>query len=258
MNACFFKFQGAGNDFILFDDRNAQFPKDDSELIQKLCDRRFGIGSDGIMLIQHSEEADFYLDFINPDGSRSFCGNGSRCGIRFAELLGMINKQCTFDAIDGMHTAEINDDNVKISMKDVDEIRTEEEGVFLDTGSPHLIFRTRDIDKLDVRSEGRKIRYSNSYLEEGVNVNFVEKLNAHTIKIRTYERGVEDETLSCGTGITAAVLAMAVGSSDLFGEMNVISRGGRLSVGFERSGKGFKNVWLKGPAEKVFSGEVAL
>ena len=257
MSHYFFKYHGAGNDFILFDDRNGHFPES-QELVQHLCHRRFGIGSDGIMLIKHSEVADVHLDFINPDGSRSFCGNGSRCGLRFAESLGMIGSTCSFEAIDGIHQGELTQDVVRISMRDVGEIRKHEKGDILDTGSPHLIIRHENLTELDVNAKGSEIRYSPEFEKEGINVNFIESVDNKTIRIRTYERGVEGETLSCGTGVTAAALAFAEANGITDGRVGVHSRGGDLSVEFKKEDGVFTSIWLIGPAEKVYAGEIHL
>lgn len=260
MKHYFFKYQGAGNDFILFDDRQGSFPDQDKKLIAKLCNRKFGIGSDGIILIKKSGKADLWIDFINPDGSRSFCGNGSRCGIQFAQLLGMIKGDtCTFQAVDGIHQGWIMKKTVRISMNDVNEIENHEEGAFLHTGSPHLIITMdQGLDSLDVKSDGAAIRYSERYKKEGVNVNYVHAVKDDLINIRTYERGVEDETLACGTGVTAAALAHAYERKMSEGKISVSARGGLLIVTFMRVGDGFKFVELEGPADEVFCGEIEI
>jgi diaminopimelate epimerase len=260
MKHYFFKYQGAGNDFILLDDRQLSFPDQDKALIKKLCDRRFGIGSDGIILIKKSDTADVWIDFLNPDGTRSFCGNGSRCGVRFAKLLGMISADyCTFQAVDGNHEAWLTEKNVRISMNDVAGIEEHAEGQFLFTGSPHLIIKKESgLDSLDVKKEGAAIRYNEQYKKEGVNVNYVHAVKDDLINIRTYERGVEDETLACGTGVTAAALAHAFDKKMSEGKISVSALGGLLSVSFMRAGQGFKYVELEGPAEEVFCGEMNL
>jgi len=257
MDCKFFKYQGTGNDFIVFDDRKRLFPSDDRALIAKLCHRKRGIGSDGILLIQESTEADLHVDFLNPDGSRSFCGNGSRCAIRFAEQLGMVKDACTFMASDGLHQARIHPDRVEISMRDVTEVIHREEDLELYTGSPHLIKRVKSVASLDVQSIGSAIRYNERYKQEGININFIELTDRDSeLHIRTYERGVEGETLSCGTGVTAAVLSEAYRNGLSSGETTVHSRGGVLSVRFKKIDGQFTDVWLSGPAVMVFSGEV--
>lgn len=254
----FHKYQGAGNDFIIIDDRAKRFPSEDKALIERLCDRRFGIGSDGILLIQHSDEADLHIDFLNPDGSRSFCGNGSRCGLRFAASLGMIKDECSFTASDGLHEGKLEKDLVHIAMRDVEGVEQNEFGIELYTGSPHLIRFVDDLETVDVLTEGAAIRYNERYEEEGVNVNFVEQISPDTLAILTYERGVEGETLACGTGVTAAVLANASQERIDRNEIFVKAKGGDLSVRFEKEGSGFKNIWLTGPAVKVYEGSVIL
>lgn len=254
MNLYFFKYQGAGNDFIVIDDRKGDFPES-VDLVERLCDRRFGIGSDGILLIKSSDKADLHIDFINPDGSRSFCGNGSRCGLKFAQLLGMIGDKCRFEAIDGTHEGLVSSNSVRISMTDVELVKAHPLGYFLNTGSPHLVIQKQGLETLDVKGEGSAIRYSDEFKKEGVNVNFITIEGEDNLAIRTYERGVEDETLSCGTGVTAAALSVAYEKGLSEGTLNVKSRGGDLQVQFEREGDGFKQVWLEGPAEMVFSGE---
>ncbi|NND94260.1 MAG: diaminopimelate epimerase [Flavobacteriales bacterium] len=257
VNLFFFKYQGAGNDFILIDDRLDIFP-DSSSLIKQLCDRRFGIGSDGVMLIKKSDQADIKLDFINPDGSRSFCGNGSRCGLRFAKILGEIEETCSFEAIDGVHQGEIKNDVVRISMMDVDTVSEHPSGYLLHTGSPHLIIEVENLDEIDVKTEGARIRFGEEFKEHGINVNFVTYGSDRNLRIRTYERGVEDETLSCGTGVTAAALSMAIRNGFDSGPIKVKSRGGDLEVDFSYVDQGFQSVWLQGPAKKVFSGEIVI
>lgn len=253
----FHKYQATGNDFILIDDRQRIFPND-LKYIPLLCDRRFGIGSDGLILIREHEDADFDMIFYNPDTSQSLCGNGSRCAVRFARELGMISDTCRFMAFDGMHEASIdNDGTVSLKMNDVQNVRSQQDGMLVDTGSPHLIRYVQDIDDVDVVGRGREIRYSEPYGKAGVNVNFVAITGDHGIHVRTYERGVENETLSCGTGVTAA--AIACGIRDMKSPVSITTRGGNLSVAFETDGTGkFSEVYLIGPAEHVFSGEIDL
>jgi diaminopimelate epimerase len=259
MKTYFFKYQGAGNDFILVDDRNEQFAEPSSEVVARLCDRRFGIGSDGLILIKKSQTADLWIDFMNPDGSRSFCGNGSRCGLLFAKKLGMIhNDECTFQAVDGIHTGRLTSAGARISMQQVKAIETHDKGSFVQTGSPHLVLPVDDIKNLDVKSLGSSIRYSPFYKKDGVNVNFILDLGSEKLALRTYERGVEDETLACGTGVTAAALVHARKHDLHKGTIHVKALGGDLSVSFVKDGEGFKDIYLEGPAEEVFCGEIAL
>ncbi len=253
----FDKYQATGNDFILIDNRQKTFPSN-MDLIPRLCDRRFGIGSDGLILIQDHPECDFEMVFYNPDGSQSLCGNGSRCAVKFARELGMIRNSCRFMAFDGIHEASINDDGiVKLKMQNVQNVRSLEDGMLVDTGSPHLIRYVQDIQAVDVNGRGRDIRYNETFKKDGVNVNFVEILGDRSIFVRTYERGVENETLSCGTGVTAAAIACGLKSMDSPVEIN--TRGGRLEVAFnEMPDQTFTEVFLIGPAKHVFSGKVDL
>jgi len=253
----FFKYQGAGNDFILIDDRAGLFPESE-KLVSQLCDRKFGIGSDGILLIKNSEQADVHLDFLNPDSTRSFCGNGSRCGLRFAEELGLVEGSCTFEAIDGLHEAALHKVYVRISMSDVSEIIDHNKGYMLDTGSPHLVIEVDDLENHQVADSGAQLRYSPEFAKHGINVNFVEFRKDNKLSIRTYERGVEAETLSCGTGVTAAALALAYKQKLHQGRIEVSSRGGELAVEFNYDGNSFHDIWLEGPAKKVFGGEILI
>jgi diaminopimelate epimerase len=253
----FHKYQATGNDFILIDNRKGIFPSDIS-IIPLLCDRRFGIGSDGLILIQDHEDADFEMIFYNPDMTQSLCGNGSRCAVRFAHNLGMINQDCSFVAFDGRHEASINSEGiVSLKMQNVQNVSELQDGTFVDTGSPHLIRFVQDIDHIDVYGRGREIRYSDQFKENGVNVNFVEIVSNDQIHVRTYERGVENETLSCGTGVTAA--AIACSQRNITGPVRIITKGGELRVDFKTDEHGnFKEIYLIGPAEQVFKGEIEL
>jgi diaminopimelate epimerase len=258
MQHTFYKYQGTGNDFVIIDNRQDFFDKSNVALIARLCDRRFGIGADGLILIELHDKVDFKMVYFNADGNESsMCGNGGRCITDFAKYLGIINNVATFEAIDGLHKSVIEDDLVKLQMQDVNNIRKHEEYVFLDTGSPHYIKMSHKIEDLDVKLEGSKIRYSQAYKKAGVNVNFVEKINDEVFAIRTYERGVEDETLSCGTGVTAAALAMHyIGET----EKNLITlntKGGELKVSFKKQGDLYVDIWLIGSATQVYKGEIA-
>ncbi len=258
MNVSFYKYQGTGNDFILVDDRDKTFPKNDTNLIHKLCDRRFGIGADGLILLQNDEVHDFKMVYFNSDGNQSsMCGNGGRCIVAFAHFLGIIKAETTFVAIDGVHHATIEGHEVSLQMTDVSTIEDFKAHVFLDTGSPHHVQFEEALDTLDIKSEGSRIRYGAPYFEAGSNVNFVQRVNDETFRVRTYERGVEDETLSCGTGVTAVALAMHHLGETQNTEVTLITQGGPLSVSFEKNGDGYKNVCLKGPAMQVFKGELS-
>jgi diaminopimelate epimerase len=257
MDLHFFKYHGAGNDFIIADNRELTFPADNISLVEKLCNRRFGIGADGLMLLQNHHGYDFEMRYFNSDGREaSMCGNGGRCIAAFAHRLGLTGRHTTFIAVDGPHEAVMEEDgDVSLKMSDVGELQLTGNDYFLDTGSPHFVRFVDDLDLVDVVKEGRSVRYSETYREKGTNVNFVRQLANHLI-VYTYERGVEDETLACGTGITAAVLSAASRSGMDEGCFTVRAKGGNLSVSFEKSGNGFRNIWLKGPAAFVFQGVV--
>ncbi len=254
----FYKYQGTGNDFILIDNRKSTFPKEDLSLIEKLCDRKFGIGSDGLILIENHAEADFNMVFFNPDGSQSLCGNGSRCAVNFAKTIGMIDgDQTSFMAYDGLHTATTEGDLVSISMKDVQNVSQVSDGIFVDTGSPHVVRFVGDVDEVDIIPEGQAIRYSDSFKPSGTNVNFVQQLDGQRIFVRTYERGVENETLSCGTGVTAA--ALATSTTGLSSPIQVTTKGGDLTVSYEANDRGeFGKILLRGPALLVYHGRVEI
>ena len=227
MQFSFHKYQATGNDFILIDDRKLIFPLDDTAFIARCCDRRFGIGADGLILIQNTAEADFKMVYFNADGKEStLCGNGARCSVAFAAMLGIIENDTRFLAIDGLHTAKMEKDRVVLRMHDVDRINTLDHYYFLDTGSPHHVEMVEDLAHVPVVIKGRKIRYGAPYFEEGCNVNFVEQQGPSTFSIRTYERGVEDETLSCGTGATAVALAMHHPENQQLRPLLFVSKGG--------------------------------
>lgn len=254
----YYKYQGAGNDFILIDNREGIFQGDKVAFVQKWCRRRFGIGSDGLIFIEKSEKADFNMDFYNPDGSQSFCGNGSRCAVAFAKYLGILDQKTTFEAIDGLHEAELVADNVKIGMHQYGGIEQVGADHFIDTGSPHYISYCEENDTRDILIYGREIRYSDRYAEKGTNVNLIEKIGAHHIAVRTYERGVENETFACGTGATACGLSFASVNAIAKGIVAVDVKGGALKIHFEATEQQgvYKNIWLEGPAEFVFKGEI--
>ncbi|MEM7186597.1 MAG: diaminopimelate epimerase [Bacteroidota bacterium] len=254
MNFEFVKYQGTGNDFIFIDNRSLHFSKNNTSLIAQLCDRKFGIGADGTILLENHPEYDFRMVYYNADGNESsMCGNGGRCIVHFARSLGIISSEAVFEAIDGVHHATIEEDVVSLAMNDVTGIEEANGGVFLDTGSPHHVTLVDDLDACDVFSEGKKIRYE-TYGTAGANVNFVAPVSDHVFGVRTYERGVEDETLSCGTGVTAVAIAMhAIGQTS---DQTVLlhTRGGVLEVSFQKTKSGYGSIFLKGPATKVFKG----
>lgn len=260
MNYIFYKYQGTGNDFVMIDNRELHFPKNDTKLVEKLCDRRFGIGADGLILLENDASTDFRMVYYNSDGNESsMCGNGGRCLVAFAKQLGIIDTETTFIAADGLHYASINEDGiVSLQMKDVDEVQEHENHVFLNTGSPHHVQMVEDLHIFDVQNEGAKIRYGSLYGKPGSNVNFVSQTGENTFRLRTYERGVEGETLSCGTGATAVAIAMkSTGKTDSsLIELQV--EGGVLEVSFQEKNGFFTHVFLKGPANFVFKGEVSV
>lgn len=253
MHLKIYKYQGTGNDFLMIDNRDLMFPKTDTNLVKELCDRRFGIGGDGLILLENDAENDFQMVYYNADGNQSsMCGNGGRCIVAFAKQLGIIDKETTFLATDGLHHATIYGDQIALQMKNVDVVNIKENYSFLDTGSPHHIQFEADLENLDVKKIGASIRYSDLYGQSGSNVNFVKQINANTFKIRTYERGVEDETLSCGTGATAVAIAMKATKTSNDSVINILVEGGVLEISFEEIDNQYKNVILKGPAKFVF------
>jgi diaminopimelate epimerase len=254
----FAKLEGTGNDFILVNDLDGAFPAQDLALVRRLCDRHFGIGSDGLILIQPMREVgtDFHMEFFNPDGSKSFCGNGSRCAYAFWCRIQGRMVPARFTAIDGVHAAEWHSGLVRVAMRDVAVVeRIDDRTDRTHTGSPHLLVWVEDPEAIDLVAEARAIRYTAEYAAVGINVNFVRWHNGR-LEMRTYERGVEAETLSCGTGVTAAALsAMSRGHVDTV--CDVVTRGGRLRVEAERTAHGgYAKVHLSGPVREVFIGTV--
>ena len=252
----FYKYQGTGNDFIIIDNRQKKIILSEQQ-INFLCDRKFGIGADGLMLLQEKEGYDFEMIYYNADGKLgSMCGNGSRCLTQFAFDCSIVKDHYKFIASDGEHESEFDNKNwIRIKMIDVNEVDDYDGDFILNTGSPHYIKNVRNVNEVDVYQDGKKIRYNDFFNANGINVNFVEKINSSTIKVRTYERGVEAETLSCGTGVTASALLSFY--TDGFNKINVETSGGNLIVEFEKTGENiFKNVWLCGPATFVFKGEI--
>jgi diaminopimelate epimerase len=258
MTVKFHKYQGTGNDFIMIDNRALGLNKQQNELVKKLCDRRFGIGADGLILLQDKEGYDFEMVYFNSDGNEStMCGNGGRCLIKFANYLGVIMDTCKFLAIDGDHDGEVlPGGTVSLKMKDVEGVEQQGDDFVLNTGSPHYVSFVNEVQRFDVFNQARKIRYNTRFEKEGINVNFVEKKSASEIFVRTYERGVEDETLSCGTGVVASALSFAAKNGQILPQVYIQTLGGNLEVKFETAGRGFRNIYLTGPAERVFEGEV--
>lgn len=260
MEITFYKYQGTGNDFVMIDNRDNSFPKNDTKLIEFLCDRRFGVGADGLILLENDNETHFRMVYYNSDGNQSsMCGNGGRCLVAFAKSLDVIKDETIFIATDGLHNATIFDNNiVSLQMKDVNDVKIEKDYVFLDTGSPHHVMMAEDLQQLDVKELGSKIRYSELYGEKGSNVNFVKQVSENEFSVRTYERGVEDETLSCGTGATAVAIAMNATGKTNSGTINLNVEGGKLEVSFEKNDGKYTNVFLKGPATFVFKGTITI
>lgn len=250
----FYKYQGTGNDFIMIDDRNNFLDTNDSRLISALCERRMGVGADGLILLRNHDRLDFEMIYFNADGKvSSMCGNGGRCIIAFAEMLEIINTETTFMAIDGEHRGKIIGREISIKMKDVNNIQKFLGGLVLDTGSPHYIEEVDDLLNLDVKNEVRRIKSLNPFKEKSVNINFV--FNADELHVRTYERGVEAETFSCGTGVVASAIAMHYANCINVNVIDVITKGGVLNVSFEEVNGIYKNIWLSGEASMVYAGE---
>ncbi|MEN9549414.1 MAG: hypothetical protein RIR12_2005 [Bacteroidota bacterium] len=260
MQLKFYKYQGTGNDFVIADNRNETYALS-TQQIRQLCDRRFGIGADGLMLLQLKDGYDFEMKYYNADGREgSMCGNGGRCMIKFASQMGIRKDVYHFLASDGAHEGEIDIDGiVSLKMNDVSTIKKFHNDYILNTGSPHYIKLETDVMKLDVYKKGLEIRNSKEFFTDGINVNFVEQeTEADKIIVRTFERGVEAETYSCGTGVTAAAL-VCYHNENGFNEVEVKTLGGKLSVEFDKVGDNqFKNIWLCGPAEKVYEGTIEI
>lgn len=259
MTIDFVKYQGTGNDFVLIDDRNGRFPATDQGLIERLCHRRFGIGADGLILLQDDPDYDFRMVYFNADGAEgSMCGNGGRCIVRFAHHLGLFETVTRFRAVDGEHLAEVREDDVFLKMGDVAGVENRAGLTFLNTGSPHVVRFTDDLESFDVVAEGRAIRYDARFGPGGTNVNFAQVPDGNTLFVRTYERGVEDETYSCGTGVTAAAL-VAHQQYQKASPVLIRTLGGNLRVSFNPlPGGGFDTIYLIGPAKRVFAGNITL
>lgn len=253
----FSKYHGTGNDFILINNRNLHFKKEKA-IIAKLCHRRFGIGADGLILLENAQDdaIDFDMAYYNADGAKStMCGNGGRCIVKFAQTLNLIDKETVFSAIDGLHQAKLLDNSVALKMGNVNGIKKLSDGFKIDTGSPHYIKFVKAIENVDVEKEGRNIRYSSAYNPKGINVNFVE-IGQNYHKIRTYERGVEAETYSCGTGAVAAAIALMAAEKQQ-SPLHFQTHGGNLEVQIKQESKyNFSDIWLTGPVTNIFEGTV--
>jgi diaminopimelate epimerase len=265
MKVEFYKYQGTGNDFVMIDDRANSFPDANVELIERLCDRRFGIGADGLILLRNIEGFDFQMVYFNADGRPStMCGNGGRCIAAFASFLGIGKDTVSFLAADGPHTAEFVDNQVSLQMKDVEMISPRASAYVLDTGSPHFVLFDSEIEKMNIIKLAKAIRHNAEFNDQGINVNFVQVDDVSHIKVRTYERGVEDETYSCGTGVVASAISYyhkfkPKDESKADAVVNVTTQGGPLQVMFDfDNSQRYVNVRLIGPAVQVFKGEVEI
>jgi diaminopimelate epimerase len=256
LNLPFYKYQAAGNDFVLIDNRDESISLS-SEQIARLCDRKFGVGADGVIFVSEDPDADYHVTYFNPDGTQSLCGNGCRSAVELARRLGLAATHSVFNAYDGKHFADILTDGlIRIRMSDVDKIDSALDGYYMNTGSPHFVRFVRGLDAYPVFDEGKSIRY-NPIFPIGANANFIERIDDHTLALRTYERGVEQETLACGTGATAAALAASL--EGYHSPITLKARGGDLIVDFKRDGHGnFTEIHLTGPAQMVFRGEIEI
>ncbi len=254
----FYKYQGTGNDFIMIDNRSVMFDAQDEARIAKLCHRRFGIGADGLILLENAEGYDFRMVYFNANGKEgSMCGNGGRCTVQFAHHLGVFTEKTKFIAVDGEHIAYLKNDWIYLKMQEVSEIETQKDFYFLDTGSPHYVAFVKNLPEYPVFQEGKAIRYNERFAEKGTNVNFIEKIAPQKLQVRTYERGVEDETYSCGTGVTAAALVSSL--EGMQSPIQIQTLGGMLEVTFKRNEQAtFEEIYLAGPAQKVFEGKINL
>ena len=257
MKVNFYKYQGTGNDFVIIDNRDNTISLSEKN-INHLCDRKFGIGADGLMLLENHPSFDFIMKYFNADGKEaSMCGNGGRCLVAFAKLLELVTKEVNFLASDGSHKAIINNDNtISLQMQNVSDISIVNTSYFLNTGSPHYVTFREDINNIDVYKRGKEIRNSTEFSPKGTNVNFVE-FRDNKLFVRTYERGVENETLSCGTGVTASAICASIYSDSDKNSYDILTKGGNLNVSFKRQNKNtFSDVWLTGSAMFVFKGEI--
>jgi len=258
MQIPFFKYQGTGNDFVIVDQFHESFLSvDDQETIQHLCNRRFGIGADGLILLEPSDKNSFKMIYFNADGKEgSLCGNGARCAVACSHDLSKFGRSGKFEAVDGTHSAKImKDGSIELKMQNLEAVEVGHGYYILNTGSPHYIAFVEDLSDLDIVDAGRAIRYADRFRESGINVNFVEE-QKDAIIVGTYERGVEDETLSCGTGVTASALAHALKNELNDKKIKVKTKGGDLSIKYKRTSAGFENIWLCGPAKRVFTGSI--
>ncbi|MDG1912766.1 MAG: diaminopimelate epimerase [Flavobacteriaceae bacterium] len=261
MKIQFDKYQGAGNDFIIVDNRSGIYDLITTSQFHSMCNRFKGVGADGVILIESHPVLDFEMRYFNSDGNLStMCGNGGRCAVAFAQRHNMISKKTQFLAVDGPHEAElISETEVRLQMQDVDTLTPRDGAIITDTGSPHIVLPLDDIKSINVKEEGAVIRYSKAFKTKGINVNFIQKENANTYSIRTYERGVENETLACGTGAVAGAIAMhSLGISEGGTRLLMKALGGDLTIDFEIAEQGYKNIYLQGSATFVYSGIISI
>lgn len=256
MKLDFYKYQGTGNDFVMIDNRANTFPKEKTDIISFLCDRHFGIGADGIILIENDKDFDFKMIYFNADGSETFCGNGGRCAVAFARKLNIIDNQTNFIAVDGKHYASVKENLVSLKMIDVNKIKLQENSLFAFTGTQHHVELVSNLEDFPVYKEGKRIR--NSYANPGANVNFVEQKNENTFRVRTYEKGVENETLACGTGVTAVAVGMHKIGKTKKNIINLPVEGGELQVTFDEENGNYYNIFLTGLALLVFKGTITI
>lgn len=257
MHLSFQKYQGTGNDFIILTIDSQQLSLFTNDLIQKLCDRKFGIGADGLILIEPSDKVDFIMHYFNSDGSISFCGNGARCAVHYAFQHKMASNNTTFIASDGEHSASVNGDEIALKMNDVISWSKANDITILNTGSPHFMKKVASLETVDIFEYGQSIRYSDEYKQEGINVNVYSCKNDNTADMLTYERGVENETLSCGTGATAVALAMVIEQNKAGSFEKLLNvRGGKLKVKGNYNKSKFSSIYLIGPATFVFDGNI--
>jgi diaminopimelate epimerase len=253
----FYKYHGTGNDFVMIDDRNHHFPRNNHELVAQICERRFGVGADGLILLDNHSTEDFEMIYYNADGHLgSFCGNGGRCVVAFAKQLGIVHEQTQFMAADGLHRAKINNGQVSLNMNEVNQWKIDHDFIFMDTGSPHHVIFKEDVSSVDVAKEGSEIAHNEQYGVAGTNVNFVSLRNPHQIDVRTFERGVEAETFSCGTGVTASAIAAFLADRTDQTQLKVHTLGGVLEVNFKPQENRFNEIVLEGPARMMFSGTI--
>jgi diaminopimelate epimerase len=263
----FFKMSGSGNDFILIDNKDQSLTVGNiAEFVRTVCERKVSVGADGFIIIENSQRADFRWRFFNADGSEvDMCGNGARCAARFAYIRGIAKEKMSFETGAGIIDAEVRGDTVKLrlteprAMKVNISVMIEGQPIevnFVNTGVPHVVIFVQDLDRYDVFNMGRKIRYHKDFQPEGTNANFMEVIDRHTIRIRTYERGVEDETLACGTGAAASAL---ISSSQGLVESPVdvrVKSGETLKIYFHKAGQGFEDIYLEGKANVVYEGRI--